>query len=75
MLDIILFYFVPMIIVFLWLYYFIYINDNVTVTNGAVMIAVIVSLIPGVNIIGAITTIVIWLIESDWANTPFKKPW
>jgi hypothetical protein len=52
-----------------------YINDNVTVTKGAALIAVIAALIPGVNTIAAITTVVIWLIESDWANEEFKRPW
>lgn len=75
MLGFILLYVVPMIAVLSWLYYFMYINDNVTVTNGTVVVAVIGALIPGVNIAAAITTIVIWLIESDWANKEFEWPW
>ena len=75
MLDFILLYVVPMIAVLSWLYYFMFINDRVTVTNGSVLLAVVVSLIPLANIIAAIATIVIWLIESDWANKEFKWPW
>lgn len=75
MLDFILLYVVPMIAVLSWLYYFMYINHNVTVTNGAVLIAIIAALIPGINIIAAIVPVMPWLIESDWANTKFKKPW
>lgn len=75
MLGFILLYVVPMIAVLSWLYYFMYINDNVTVTNGTTLLAVVVSLIPLLNIAAAITTIVIWLIESDWANKEFKRPW
>jgi len=68
-----LFYFIPMILVWLFLYYLL--SCEFEFTNGAVLFTLIGSVLPFFNVVTLIMLIVYWTIESKWMQTKFKKPW
>lgn len=64
-------YFLPMITVFLLLFYFIR-SHQFKIINGAVLILAVGAFIPIANIAICLMCFVIWAIESEWFNRPFK---
>lgn len=70
-----LFYVLPMLIILATLYYQTFVVDPVEIQNGSVLVLLACAFMPLMNLLVVFGLMIFWLIESDWSNSKFKRPW